>query len=101
MFRAFAILILIATVVRSSSGEIPHATDAPRPLSPSESAAQVKLPPGFRLELVAAVATRDGNRVIRASAHGFRNKAAALGVRVGRDLIEQGADAILAEVRVS
>jgi len=53
------------------------------------------------LELVAAVATRDGNRVIRASAHGFRNKAAALGVRVGRDLIEQGADAILAEVRVS
>jgi hydroxymethylbilane synthase len=52
------------------------------------------------LELVAAVATRDGKRLIRASAHGFPSKAAALGVRVGRDLIAQGADAILAEVRV-
>jgi len=53
------------------------------------------------LELVAVVATRDGGRVIRASAHGFRNKAASLGARVGRDLIQQGADAILAEVRLS
>jgi hydroxymethylbilane synthase len=53
------------------------------------------------LELVAVVATRDGRRVIRASAHGFRNKAASLGARVGRDLIQQGADAILAEVRLS
>ena len=52
------------------------------------------------LELVAAVATRDGKRLLRASAHGFRSKAAALGARVGRDLIDQGADAILAEVRV-
>ena len=52
------------------------------------------------LELVAAVATRDGTRLLRASAHGFRSKAAALGARVGRDLIDQGADAILAEVRV-
>jgi len=53
------------------------------------------------LELVAVVATRDGRRVIRASAHGFRDKAASLGARVGRDLIQQGADAILAEVRLS
>ena len=53
------------------------------------------------LELMAVVATRDGRRVIRASAHGFRNKAASLGARVGRDLIQQGADAILAEVRLS
>jgi hydroxymethylbilane synthase len=53
------------------------------------------------LELVAAVATRDGKRLLRASAHGFRSKAAALGARVGRDLIDQGADAILAEVRLT
>jgi hydroxymethylbilane synthase len=53
------------------------------------------------LELVAVVATRDGRRVIRASARGFRSKAASLGARVGRDLIQQGADAILAEVRLS
>jgi hydroxymethylbilane synthase len=52
------------------------------------------------LELTAVVATRDGKRVIRASAHGFRSKAASLGTRVGRDLIQQGADAILAEVRL-
>jgi hydroxymethylbilane synthase len=52
------------------------------------------------LELVAAVATRDGKRLLRATAHGFSSKAAALGARVGRDLIHQGADAILAEVRV-
>jgi hydroxymethylbilane synthase len=53
------------------------------------------------LELIAVVATRDGKRVIRASAHGFRSKAAALGARVGRDLMDQGADAILAEVRLT
>jgi hydroxymethylbilane synthase len=53
------------------------------------------------LELVGAVAAPDGSRVIRASARASRGDAAALGARVGRDLIAQGADAILAEVRLS
>jgi hydroxymethylbilane synthase len=53
------------------------------------------------LELVGAVAAPDGSRVIRASARAPRGDAAALGARVGRDLIAQGADAILAEVRLS
>jgi hydroxymethylbilane synthase len=53
------------------------------------------------LELVGAVAAPDGSRVIRASARASRGEAAALGARVGRDLIAQGADAILAEVRLS
>jgi len=53
------------------------------------------------LELVGAVAAPDGSRVIRASARALRGEAAALGARVGRDLIAQGADAILAEVRLS
>ena len=37
-----------------SSGQIPLATDAPRPLAPEESAKQFRLPQGFRIELVAA-----------------------------------------------
>jgi hydroxymethylbilane synthase len=52
------------------------------------------------LELIGAVAAPDGSRVVRASARGSRDEAAALGARVGRDLIAQGADAILAEVRL-
>jgi hydroxymethylbilane synthase len=53
------------------------------------------------LELVGAVAAPDGSRVIRASARASRGEAVALGERVGHDLIAQGADAILAEVRLS
>ena len=52
------------------------------------------------LEVLGAVATLDGRRVIRATAHGPRGQAAALGALVARDLISQGADAILAEVRL-
>ncbi len=37
-----------------AQGQIPRPTDAPPPLSPAESLKRVKLPPGFRLELVAA-----------------------------------------------
>jgi hydroxymethylbilane synthase len=53
------------------------------------------------LELVGAVAAPDGSRVIRVSARASRGEAVALGERVGHDLIAQGADAILAEVRLS
>ena len=52
------------------------------------------------IELVGAVAAPDGSRVIRASGRAPRGEAATLGARVGRDLIAQGADAILAEVRL-
>jgi hydroxymethylbilane synthase len=51
------------------------------------------------LELVAAVAALDGSRIVRASERGPRRDAAALGARVGRRLIAQGADAILAEAQ--
>ncbi|MBW3600515.1 MAG: hypothetical protein KY475_25030 [Planctomycetes bacterium] len=37
-----------------AKAQIPEPTDAPAPLSPEESAQQVVLPPGFRLELIAA-----------------------------------------------
>jgi hydroxymethylbilane synthase len=51
------------------------------------------------LELFAAVATLDGKRIVRASARGSRREAAALGASVGRQLIAQGADVILAEAQ--
>ena len=44
-FAAFAVAGL---------GQISKPADAPKPLSPAESAKLVNLPPGFRLELVAA-----------------------------------------------
>jgi hydroxymethylbilane synthase len=51
------------------------------------------------IELVAAVAALDGSRIIRAAARGARRDASALGARIGRQLISQGADAILAEAQ--
>ena len=51
------------------------------------------------IELSAAVAALDGSRIVRASARGPRRDAAALGARIGRQLIAQGADAILAEAQ--
>jgi len=51
------------------------------------------------LELVGAVASLDGRRVIRATARGGREDARALGRRVGDELLAKGASEILAEVR--
>ncbi len=51
------------------------------------------------LELVAAVASLDGTRIVRARATGPRRDAAALGWRAGQDLIAQGAGVILAEAQ--
>ena len=51
------------------------------------------------LELVGAVASLDGRRVIRARARAGRADAAELGLRVGHELMAKGANEILAEVR--
>jgi hydroxymethylbilane synthase len=51
------------------------------------------------LELVGAVASLDGRRVIRARARAGRDDAGELGMRVGHELIAKGANEILAEVR--
>jgi hydroxymethylbilane synthase len=51
------------------------------------------------LELVGAVASLDGRRVIRASARAGRDDATELGMRVGHELMAKGASEILAEVR--
>jgi len=51
------------------------------------------------IELVGAVASLDGRRVIRATARAGRGDAHELGRRVGHELIAKGAGDILAEVR--
>ncbi len=51
------------------------------------------------IELVATVAALDGRRILRAAARGSRRDASELGARIGRQLIAQGADAILAEAQ--
>jgi hydroxymethylbilane synthase len=51
------------------------------------------------IELVGAVASLDGRRIIRATARGRRGDAHELGLRVGDELMAKGASEILAEVR--
>jgi hydroxymethylbilane synthase len=51
------------------------------------------------IELVGAVASLDGRRVIRATARAGRGDAGELGLRVGHELMAKGASEILAEVR--
>jgi hydroxymethylbilane synthase len=51
------------------------------------------------LELIGAVVSLDGRRVIRATAQASRKDALELGMRVGHELIAKGASEILAEVR--
>ena len=50
------------------------------------------------IELVGAVASLDGSRVIRATARAVNADAVELGMRVGHELIAKGASEILAEV---
>ena len=50
---------------------------------------------GGELELVAAVVALDGSKAVRASGRGSRRDAAALGARIGAELIAGGADEIL------
>ncbi len=47
------IAVLLGGFVRPAAAEIPKPTDAPRPLSPSESAKTFHLPAEFQLDLVA------------------------------------------------
>jgi putative membrane-bound dehydrogenase-like protein len=54
MNRRVSIAIVSIGLIAGLGFEIPKPDDAPQPLSPAESVAKVKLPAGFRLELVAA-----------------------------------------------
>ena len=54
---------------------------------------------GDDLELVAAVVSLDGSRAVRGHARGPRRDAAALGARVGAQLLADGADQILLDAR--
>jgi hydroxymethylbilane synthase len=54
---------------------------------------------GGQLEIVAVVAALDGSRVVRGRAQANRQDAAALGARVGAQLLADGARGILAEAQ--
>jgi len=54
---------------------------------------------GETMELVGAVASLDGSRIIRVTARANPTDATELGFRVGHELIAKGASEILAEVR--
>ena len=51
-FRQAAVAFI--AVVSTARAEIPRPDDAPRPLSPAEAAKTFRVPPGMRMELVAA-----------------------------------------------
>jgi putative membrane-bound dehydrogenase-like protein len=57
--RALRLPTLLAVAVcialgRAGAGDVPQATDAPKPLEPEQSRQRFRLPDGFRIELVAA-----------------------------------------------
>jgi len=54
---------------------------------------------GSRLELIGAVVSLDGRRILRATARAKCEDALELGTRVGHELVAKGAGEILAEVR--
>ena len=54
MLTRFFILSLLIAPLSQALGQITKPTDAPNPLTPAESLKTVRLPDGFRLELVAA-----------------------------------------------
>jgi len=54
---------------------------------------------GDRLRLIAVVAALDGSRVIRGEARAPRHEAAALGARVGAQLLADGANEVLADAQ--
>ena len=52
--------------------------------------------PGDRIEMVAAVIALDGSKAVRGRGEAPRSEAAALGARIGAQLVADGADEILA-----
>ena len=52
--RWLHLLLAFALTAQSSVAQIPPPTDAPKPLTPEQSAAAFKLPEGFRMEVIAS-----------------------------------------------
>ncbi|MBM3832837.1 MAG: c-type cytochrome [Verrucomicrobia bacterium] len=52
--RTLLIVVTLLVVGAVASADIPPPTDAPKPLTPEQSAASYRLPSGFRMELVAS-----------------------------------------------
>ena len=52
--KQFFLIAGVVAIAGQALGQISKPADAPKPLSPVESAKRVQLPDGFRLELVVA-----------------------------------------------
>ncbi len=52
--KCLSALVCTLLACTLASAQIPQPKDAPKPLAPEESAKQFKLPPGFKLELIAS-----------------------------------------------
>src|SRR4029450_11496391 len=52
--HSLQLTLALVLAAHGLSAQIPSPTDAPKPLSPEQSAAAFKLPPGFRIEVVAS-----------------------------------------------
>jgi putative membrane-bound dehydrogenase-like protein len=52
--RSFLLSLVLVLTARFVFGQIPQPTDAPKPMTPEQSAAAFKLPQGFRMEVVAS-----------------------------------------------
>src|SRR5688572_19906829 len=46
--------LALILLTRLAFGQIPAPTDAPKPLTPEQAVASYRLPPGFRLEVIAS-----------------------------------------------
>ena len=53
-YRTAWSIVIVALVANVATGQIQPAEDAPRPLSPAQSAAKMQLPAGFRIDVVAS-----------------------------------------------
>jgi glucose/arabinose dehydrogenase len=79
-FILLARLWVVLTISAAAFAQIPEPADAPRPLTPEQTAASYRLPAGFRLEVVAsepliaspsAVCWDEGGRMFVSELHGY------------------------------
>lgn len=84
LYRAVGFAALASSALLAAnlvSAQIPTPTDAPKPMSPEQSAAAFKLPEGFRMEVVAsepliaspsAVCWDERGRMFVSELHGYK-----------------------------
>jgi putative membrane-bound dehydrogenase-like protein len=116
--KSYVTLLMISLPLGSAASEIQPAPDAPKPLSPPDSAARIRLPEGFRIDLVASepliqepscIAFDEQERLFVCELHGYNaeghldvielNKTGVLDTKVRRLRWEQLGGKIAQEAR--